>query len=406
MIGTTAPASDAPRVAVVATLDTKGLEARYLVERLHLHGVQTVLVDTALTGASPRDADVTRAMLATLGATDAAGDDRASAMETTAHAAGTWLAREASAERLDGVIGIGGGTGGWISQEAFAELPFGFPKLVLTTVVKSSGENDITLMPSVVDVAGLNSLLCTVLDNAAAAIAGMACVPRTRPVRARRTIAMTMFGVTTTGGDIVRRTLEEAGCDVVVFHATGAGGRTMERLIADGRFDGVVDWTTTEVTDHLVGGLCDAGPLRLEAAGVRGVPQLIVPGAVDVINVPPPVPDRYADRAIHWHLPTVPLVRTSRAESAAVGSWIAEKLNRSTGPVAVLIPRGGFSSLDAVGGVFADADADAAFDEAVRATIHPSISVTTTSDHINDEAFARLAASTLLRLLDTASPKE
>jgi uncharacterized protein (UPF0261 family) len=401
---------DAPGVAVLATLDTKGPEARFLAEELSARGVRPLLVDLALTGSSPGDARVTRAQLAARGATDASGDDRTGAMETTADAAAAVLGELARDGAIAGVIGIGGGTGGWMSQRAVEPLPFGFPKVVVTTVVKSSGENDVVLIPSVVDVAGLNGLLTTVLRNAAAAVAGMvASTAASSAPESRPTIAMTMFGVTTAGGDVARATLEDAGYDVVVFHATGAGGRTMERLIADGRFVGVLDWTITEVTQNLTGGLCDAGPDRLEAAAAAGIPQVIVPGALDVINVLPPIPAAFADRASHWHLPTVPLVRADADDSARAARFIADKLATAHGPVAVLIPEGGFSSLDVAGGVFEDAAADAAFQSGLRAALRSDIPVTTSPLHINDAAFARQAASTLLALLaasETPTEKE
>jgi len=392
---------ETPRVAVLATLDTKGDEARFLADRLRSRGVTPFLIDLALTGTSPDDADITRADLARHGATDASGDDRTAAMESTATAAADVLRGLVDAGEIQGVVGIGGGTGGWMSQRAVEPLPFGFPKVVVTTVVKASGEHDIVFIPSVVDVAGLNVLLRTVLEHAASALAGMvAGDARSSPVEeGRPAVAMTMFGVTTAGGDVARATLEAAGFDVVVFHATGAGGRTMERLIADGRFAGVLDWTTTELVQHVAGGLCDAGADRLRAAAEHGVPQVVVPGAVDVINVLPPVPDEYAERVTHWHLPTVPLVRASADESAAVGRWIGERLSTATAPAAVLVPRGGFSSLDVAGGDFEDEAADAAFEAAVRTAIGDD-AVIASPLHINDAEFARQAAETLLEMLD------
>lgn len=397
------------RVGVLATLDTKGDEARYIAERLTAHGVRPVLFDMALTGTSPADADVTRADLAARGATDASGDDRTAAMETTASALAGELRDRLDAGALDGVIGIGGGTGGWMSQRAVEELPFGFPKVIVTTVVKASGEHDILFLPSVVDLAGLNALLRPVLRNAADALAGMVSDAAAEPAGpdVRPAVAMTMFGVTTAGGDVARRVLEHAGYDVVVFHATGAGGRTMERLVADGRFAGVLDWTTTEIVQNIAGGLCDAGTGRLKAAAAAGIPQVVVPGAVDVVNVLPPIPDRFADRAHHWHLPTVPLVRASATESAETGRLIGVRLTAApTGTATVLVPRGGFSSLDVQGGDFADADADTAFEDAVRGSAGPGVTVSTSPDHINDASFAREAAQTLLSLLSARATGE
>jgi len=203
---------------------------------------------------------------------------------------------------------------------------------------------------------------------------------------------MTMFGVTTTGGTHARQRLEQAGCEVVVFHANGNGGATMEDLIRRGTFAAVLDWTTTEVTDHLAGGVCDAGPTRLEAAATLGIPQVIVPGAIDVINWRGELPERWSRRTTHMHLPGVPLIRTSVAESAEIGAWIADKLNRATGPVRVLIPRGGFSALDVVGGPFWDPVADEAFVSALRSNLRSDIPVEETTHNINSPEFASVAA--------------
>lgn len=395
------------RVAVLATLDTKGDEARYLATELGDRGIRPLLVDIALTGVSPADADVSRAQLALRGATNATGDDRTAAMQTTADAVAAVLRDLVDDGDIDGVVGIGGGTGGWMSQRAVETLPFGFPKLVVTTVVKASGEHDILFLPSVVDVAGLNELLRPVLRNAAGAIAGMVTTaPSAAPSAGRPAVAMTMFGVTTAGGDIARAALEDAGYDVVVFHATGAGGRTMERLIADGRFAAVLDWTTTELVQNVAGGLCDAGPDRLRAAAGAGIPQVVVPGAVDVVNVLPPVPQRFADRAVHWHLPTVPLVRANADESASVGRWVGDRLRDAGGRAVVLVPEAGFSSLDIAGGDFEDPGADAAFTDAVRDTAGSGIPVVVDPHHINDPAFARRAAHLLIDLLDGGGPSE
>ena len=222
-------------------------------------------------------------------------------------------------------------------------------------------------MPSVVDIAGVNRLLAPVLANAAAAICGMAEGVDVAQPPERPTVALTMFGVTTEGANHVRRFLTDAGCEVIVFHANGAGGQTMERLVREGAFKAVVDWTTSEITDELTGGLCTAGPGRLEAAGEAGVPQIVVPGAIDVINVLAPIPERFAGRTHHWHLPTVPLIRTSAEESREIGAWMAAKLSAARGPVRVLVPRRGFSALDKPGGPFEDGAADDAWEAAMRA---------------------------------------
>lgn len=391
-----------PRVAVLATLDTKGQEALFLSEEIRALGLAPLLIDIGLSGTSPADADINHDDLVARGAIAASDNDRSEAMETTAAAATTVLRDLVTAGDLAGVVGIGGGTGGWIAQRAVEPLPLGFPKLVVTTVVKSSGEHDVLFMPSVVDVAGLNGPLRTVLRQAAAAICGMASREGAPPAPARPAIAMTMFGVTTEGGTVARSVLEDAGYEVVVFHATGAGGRTMERLVRDGYFTGVLDWTTTELVQNVAGGLCDAGADRLRAAAAAGVPQVVVPGAVDVINVHPPIPEAFADRPRHWHLPTVPLIRSTAAENTAVGAWVGDRLREAAAPTAVLVPQGGFSALDITGGTFEDQGADRAFVDAVRATGGDGVRVDVSSHHINDQAFAREAADLLLSFLDPA----
>jgi uncharacterized protein (UPF0261 family) len=255
------------------------------------------------------------------------------------------------------------------------------------------------VMPSVADVSGVNRLLGPILANAAAAACGMAEGTVVTLDTSRPTIALTMFGVTTRGGTLVRQYLEQADCEVVVFHANGTGGRTMEDLIARGTFAGVLDWTTSEITDEIAGGICTAGPHRLEAAGAHGVPQVVVPGAVDVINIRGAIPRRFAKRTSHMHLPTVPLIRTSVRESREVGAFIARKLNAAQGPVRVLIPEGGYSALDIADGPFEDKKANAALVAVLRADLREHVPVEVLPDHINSESFARAAADAMLALM-------
>jgi uncharacterized protein (UPF0261 family) len=388
------------RVAVLATLDTKGDEARFVADCLASRGFQPWLVDLSLVGGGRLSADTSRQAVA-----QAAGRTpgeverlhRAEAMQVVAKAAASIVVELAQNGELHGAIGLGGGTGTWLASTIMRALPLGFPKLIVSTLGQHDARTDTLVMPSVADIAGLNSLLTPILANAAAAMCGMldgVQLPA-RPSASRPTIAMTMFGVTTTGGTYARQCLEQAGCEVVVFHANGNGGATMEDLIRRGTFAAVLDWTTTEVTDHLAGGVCDAGPNRLEAAAELGVPQVIVPGAIDVINWRGELPERWSSRTAHMHLPGVPLIRTSAAESAEIGAWIADKLNRAKGPVRVLIPRGGFSALDIDGGPFWDPAADQAFVSALRSNLRSDIRVDETTDNINTPEFARLAADAI-----------
>jgi uncharacterized protein (UPF0261 family) len=285
-----------------------------------------------------------------------------------------------------------------------SELPVGLPKVLVSTVSGMEPGSDVVLFPSVVDIAGLNSVLRPVLRNAAVAVCAMARDWQTREGREgapalRRRVGATVFGVTTEGAVILRERLERGGCEFIPFHANGLGGRAFEDLISRGTFSGVVDWTTTEVTDELLGGVCTAGPTRLDAAAVSGTPQVVVPGAIDVINFRGTLP---ADRELRphvWHSPTAVLARASESESARIGAWMAAKLNRAQGPVMVLVPELGFSSLSAAGEPFHAPDADAAWLSAMRAHLRPEVALTTVSANINDSVFATAAADALLAML-------
>jgi uncharacterized protein (UPF0261 family) len=384
------------RVVVLATLDTKGEEAAFVADRIRERGHAPWLIDLSLLSPPVVAPDTDRDQLAR--AEDVAGLPRAQAMEVVAAGAARIVSRMVETQEAHGVIAIGGGTGTWMGMTIMRSLPLGLPKVMVSTLSSRDGRSDIMVMPSVADIAGLNSVLTPILANAAAAISGMVEGARIDVDRSRPTIAMTMFGLTTRGGTFARRFLEAAGFEVVVFHATGSGGATMEDLIRRGAFAGVLDWTTTEVTDHLFGGVCDAGPTRLDAAATMGVPQVVVPGAIDMINITGAIPKRFARRTYHMHLPTVPLIRTSARESREIGAWIARKLNRATAPVRVLIPAGGFSGIDIDGNPFHDPAANLAFVSALRRQLRSDIAVEVVPHHINDEAFARVAADALLGL--------
>jgi uncharacterized protein (UPF0261 family) len=393
-------------VAVLATLDTKGEEAQFVAQCLTLHGKRPWIVDLGISGAPILEGDTPRAVIARrAGRTleEIAALPRSDALRVVSAAATPILAELQAERKVAGVIGLGGGTGSWLCNEVMRDLPLGFPKLLVSTLPAHDASIDVVIMPAVADVAGLNSVLRPILVNAAGAVCGM--IDRAEPVRSSSgaSIAMTMFGVNTEGATFARRFLEAAGCEVVVFHSNGAGGRTMEGLLAKGLFDAVLDWSITELTDEIAGGVCTAGPQRLEAAGRRGIPQLVVPGAIDVINFFNTVPDRLKDRRFHMHLPTVSLVRASADECRKVGEVAAAKLNAARGPVHVLIPEGGYSALDRAGGPFEDKAADAAFVDALRANLTPAIPIELRPEHINSERFARAAADAMLRLTGDAS---
>jgi uncharacterized protein (UPF0261 family) len=410
-------------ILVLATLDTKAEEAAFVARSIVGRGRSAELVDLSLGpggadglgGPEARDADqrpepaITREQIAEAAGTTPAAIaalPRATAMQVVAEAAAERVVDRVSAGSVAGVIAIGGGTGTWLAGEILGALPHGFPKLIVSTLTGRDAGHDVAVLTSVVDIAGLNRLLRPVLANAAGAICGMADGIDVEEVESRPAIALTMFGVTTEGATHLRQFLDEAGCEVIVFHANGAGGETMERLVREGAFDLVVDWTTSEVTDELTGGICAAGPHRLEAAAEAGVPQVVVPGAIDVINVHAPIPERFAGRTHHWHLPTVPLIRTSAEESAAIGSWMGTKLAAAGGPVHVLVPELGFSALDRPGGEFEDQAADRAWAQALSAAAGPRVPVTRVPHHINDEAFARATADLALELIGVRATAE
>jgi uncharacterized protein (UPF0261 family) len=288
-------------------------------------------------------------------------------------------------------------------------LPVGFPKLIVSTLAAGDisayvGVKDITMMPSVVDISGLNRLSTQIIANAAGAIAGMANVDRSAPAETKPLLAATMFGVTTACVTRAREVLEAAGYEVLVFHATGTGGRTMEALIRAGFIAGVLDMTTTELADELAGGVLSAGPNRLEAAGERGIPQVVSVGALDMVNFGPrdTVPGKYAQRTFYQHNPMVTLMRTTAAENAELGKILARKLNAATGPTVLMLPESGVSAIDMPGKPFYNAEADTALFKAITANIGPKVTVIERNLDINDPAFAEEAAERLLELVGAA----
>ena len=400
-----------PVVGIVGTLDTKGHEFAFLKERLKAAGVRTLVLhcgaDTPLF-----PPDVTNSEVAAAGGESLEGllarRDRGELVAVMARGAATTAARLFAEGRLDGLISLGGSAGTTIGTAAMRALPVGVPKLMVSTM--ASGDTrpyvetkDIAMLYSVVDVAGLNRLSRRILANAAAAIAGMVAAPPVESAPDRPLIGATMFGVTTPCVTEARRLLEEAGYEVLTFHATGTGGRAMEDLVRGGFLAGVLDITTTELADELVGGALSAGPDRLEAAGDLGLPQVVCPGAVDMVNfgAPETVPERFAHRRFYPHNPTVTLMRTTPDENAALGRLTARKLNRARGPVTVVLPMGGVSAIDHPGQPFDDPAARAAYADALRAELSPSIHLIEADAHINDPEFAALAARALLDMLGT-----
>src|SRR4051794_13052004 len=392
-----------PTVVLIGTLDTKGDEYAFLRDRLRSAGIDTLLVDVGTQGAPRAEPDIPREQVAAAGGLDlAALTDRGTAVEAMCAAAPVVVRRLFEEGRCQGVLAAGGSGGTAIATAAMRALPVGVPKLAVSTM--ASGDttgyvdvSDVSLMPAVTDVAGLNSISAGVLARAAAAMAGMVTMAPVDLGKARPVVAATMFGVTTPAVTAARVELERRGYEVLVFHATGTGGRTMESLVEAGLVAGVLDVTTTELADDLVGGVLSAGPDRLEAAGRCGVPQVVSLGALDMVNFGPrdTVPERFAGRNLYVHNAAVTLLRTTPEECAELGRRLGAKLSAATGPVALFVPLRGISAIAGDGGPFFDPDADAALLAGLRETLAPSVEVHEVDAHINDPAFAAAVAARL-----------
>ena len=405
-------------VALFATLDTKGHEAQFVSQELARLGVSVKLVDTSCHGAPAVKADVPREEVFAAAGVDLAQlrarGDRGEAVTAAAFGAARLAQRWHASGELAGVFGLGGSAGTTIGTSAMRALPIGVPKLMVSTLASGSvgayvGTKDILMMNSVVDVSGINRISRAVLTRAAQAMAGMAQAGALRASASdKQLIAASMFGVTTPCVEHARTVLERAGFEVLVFHATGTGGRAMEALIDDGVIAGVLDVTTTELADELVGGLLSAGPERLTAAGRRGIPQVISVGAIDMVNFygRASVPEKFAARKFHRHNENVTLMRTSLEENKKLGLEIGAKANAAKGPTAIYLPLRGVSAIDAIGASFDDPAARKALFDGIRASaggIRASAAKTKVHEldlHINDPAFAEAMANGLLALMN------
>ncbi len=394
-------------IAILGTMDTKGEEHAFVADIIRKKGHKTLVIDVGALEPPKLAPDIKREEVAAAAGVDlnalVARRDRGETIKAMSIGAPIVLTRLLHENRIDGVISLGGGGGTSIATAAMRALPIGVPKVMVSTLASGNtaqylGVKDIVMIPSVVDVAGLNRISREILSRAAGAICGMVETPSAPAAADKPIIVASMFGNTTNCVQHAKKILEEEGFEVLVFHATGVGGRTMESLVEAGLVDGVLDITTTEWADEFVGGFLGAGPHRLEAAARTGTPAVVTPGCLDMVNfyAPESVPERFRGRRFYQHNPQVTLMRTTPEENAEIGKIIAQKLNASIGPVSVLIPKKAISVISAAGQSFYDPAADEALFGAIKKNIRSDIPVTEMNCEINEPAFAEACAKALL----------
>ena len=393
-------------ILLIGTLDTKGAEFSYVRDLIRARGHQTLVANVGVQGKPTFEPDVSAAQIAEAGGkslqnlrTEA---DRGAALDVMTAGVRVWGSRLAGEGKIDGVLSLGGGGGTAVATAAMRDLPVGMPKVMVSTIASGDvgpyvGIKDITMMYSVVDIAGLNRLSRKILANAAGAVCGMV-EQDVSSVADKPLLAATMFGVTTPCVERVRTRLEEAGYEVLIFHATGSGGRAMEALIDAGFIAGVADVTTTEWCDELVGGVLAAGPHRLEAAGRKGIPQVVSCGALDMVNfwAMDTVPEPFKHRTLYKHNANVTLMRTNVEECAELGRILSRKLNHATGPTTLMLPLKGVSAIDQPEQPFYLPEANTALFDALRMHLQSSVNLVERDLHINDPAFADAVAEQLL----------
>jgi uncharacterized protein (UPF0261 family) len=408
------------RVLLIGTLDTKGPEIAYLRDRLRALGVGTVVADSGILGA-PLDIvpDVTRDEVARLAGTSIEVLRQAGSRGKAVHGMLPGLRALAlklyGEDRLHGVVTLGGAEGAVLGASAMMCLPIGVPKMIVTPIASGHrrfgplvGTKDIIVMHSVIDILGLNPISTTIFDNVAAAMAGMAQNGHVlAPTDGRRRVAITMLGQTTAGVMVVRDVLARHGLEAVIFHANGVGGPAMEELAGQNLFDGVIDFTTNELSGEIQQGYHDAGPERLRRIGRLGLPQVVVPGGIDFATHgrAETIAPALCGRPEYYHNPEFTLVRTSADEMREIGRRMADRLNAATGPVAVMVPTDGLSIPNVPGGLFWNPEADAGFLAELRAHVRPGIVVSTHAFHVNAPEFAEAVAERFVGLL-TASAKD
>jgi uncharacterized protein (UPF0261 family) len=397
-------------IVVMATLDTKGIEAQYLAEQIHQLGHQPLLIDTGVVGTPMTKADITREEVA-----DAGGMTLAKLLENPARqnaapimaAGATHIVTRLAAEgKIQGVVSMGGTQGTTLSTKVMRALPYGFPKVMVSTIASGNVApwvdiKDITMMFSVTDILGLNPVMRKILANAAGAVCGMASVEMEIEQGARPLVAVTTVGITTQGAMRAVKVLEEAGYETIVFHAIGPGGRAMEQLMKEGIIGAVLDYSTIEVSNEMYHALLAGGPERLTTAGQLGLPQVLCPGAIEVLvfNEPETVPLPYRNRTLLRHSPQITDVRLNKAEMAEVGREVARRLQHTKESAIFLVPTAGYDSYSVQGQGFYDPEADAAFVSELKAHLPGNIRLVERNTHIEDPNFATEAAQLLISLI-------
>ena len=388
------------------TFDTKGIEFAFLKSLLEKQGIHCICADAGVLNPPTLAPDISREDVFLAAGTTLNNvlleKDRGKAVEAAAKGLAKIALDLFKKGEIQGVLGMGGSAGTTLGTAAMRALPFGIPKIMVSTLASGQvrpfvGVKDITMIHSVVDISGLNRISTKVLENAAYAMAGMLNSPATNTTLEKTLLAATMFGVTTPCVETGRNILEQSGSEVLVFHATGTGGLTMESFIRDGMIKGVLDITTTELADELVGGILSAGSDRLTAAAIMGIPQIISVGALDMVNFGTldTVPEKFRKRRFHSHNSNVTLMRTTPEENDLLGKEIALKASAAKGPTAIIFPLGGISALDAPGQPFWWPEANQALRKGLQSCLSPNVEYIEMNLHINDPAFGEACAQKL-----------
>lgn len=394
-------------IALLGALDTKGAEYKFVKECIESSGHRALAIDIGILGPPHFAPDISREEVAKAGGVDisvlARKQDRSEAVAAMSRGAAVLLPKLHAEGRFDAILALGGTGGTSVACAAMRNLPLGVPKIMVSTVAGGDvsgyvGIKDIVMIPSIVDVAGLNRISREVFARAAATVCAMA-ETRVPEGQDKPVIVASMFGNTTSAVNHAKTILDKEGYETLVFHCTGSGGRTMESLVQAGLVTGVLDITTTEWADELVGGVLTAGPTRLEAAARAGVPAVVVPGCLDMVNfwAPETVPGKFKDRKFYQHNPNVTLMRTNVEENQRLGNILAEKINLSIGPVTVLLPLRGLSVIDSAGGAFWWPEADEALFHALKKDLRPDIPLIEMDCAINDPPFAEACVAHLLQ---------